>query len=199
MPSILLLKQTANRTLEILVFLLDGVGLSPRHAHTLRLGYSGRVAINIIDNVIVVHHQTTKTSMLFDIALIGEPHPLDKTIMIHNSLAPGKSIKPCSMKLPSISLKESSVSCDLYSANWVLFQPNVVIDAKLGYLWHLELVMETISTFISDRVVLVEFLLMRTDAKQPLLDVLKEMLSDEYNEHLPVLEVIFNKLNKLYK
>lgn len=146
-----------------------------------------------------VHHQTTKTSMLFDISLAGEVHPQEKSIRVHNALAPGKAIKPCSMKVPSLN-DSSSISCDLYSPNWVLFQPNIVIDAKLGYLWHLELILESFSSVISDRVVLVEVLLMRSNGKAPLLAVLKEMLSDEYNElHLPVLEVIFNKLNKLYK
>lgn len=55
-PAILLLKQASNRTLEILIFLLDGPGFAPRKAHILRLGYSGRVALNIIDNIVLVRH-----------------------------------------------------------------------------------------------------------------------------------------------
>lgn len=137
--------------------------------------------------------------MLFDIALNGEVNHQDKSVRVHSALAPGKSIKPCSMKIPSLNDSEAYF-CDLYSPNWVLFQPNIVIDAKLGYLWHLELILESISSVINDRVILVEVLLMRANGKRPLLAVLKEMLSDEFSElHLPVLEVIFNKLNKLYK
>lgn len=201
-PAILLLKSTLNRSLEIEVYLMS-VGYSPKMSHSLQVGYSGRVALNIIDNVVIVHHQTTATSLLFDIGLNGEVNQQNK-VTYHSPLTAGKPIKPCKLKLPSLSLKESSMNCDLYSVNWVLFQPNVVIDAKLGTLWFLELKLKPICNIITDRVRLVEFLLHRQDAKQYLLDVLKEMVtnnedSEDSAVRLPILEVIFNKLNKLYK
>lgn len=89
----------------------------------------------------------------------------------------------------------------LDSVNWVLFQPNIVIDAKLGCLWTLEFKLKPICTMITDRVRLVEFLLQRKNAKGLLLDVLKEMLDTNQDNgvRLPTLEIIFNKLNKLYK
>lgn len=85
--------------------------------------------------------------------------------------------------------------------NWVLFQPNIVIDAKLGALWILELKLEPVCKIITDRVKLVEFLLQRQNAKGLLLDVLKNMLQkdEETAVRLPTLEIIFNKLNRLYK
>ncbi|KAJ8305389.1 hypothetical protein KUTeg_015934, partial [Tegillarca granosa] len=43
-----------------------------RKTDVLRLDMSGRFAINIIDNLVVVHHQASRTSMIFDIQLEGE-------------------------------------------------------------------------------------------------------------------------------
>ena len=38
------------------------------------------------------------------------------------------------------------------SPNWVVFQPNIVIDAKLGCLWHVFLKLEPLVTMIPDKV-----------------------------------------------
>lgn len=85
------------------------------------------------------------------------------------------------------------------SPNWVLFQPNIVIDAKLGCLWYVKLRLESLCNLITDRVRLVELLLNRTNAKLVLLGALKEMLSIQYNGNLlPVIENVFDKLNIVY-
>lgn len=85
------------------------------------------------------------------------------------------------------------------SPNWVLFQPNIVIDAKLGCLWYVKLRLESLCNVITDRVRLVELLLNRTGAKLVLLGALLEMLSIQYNVNLlPVIENVFDKLNVVY-
>lgn len=70
-----------------------------------------------------------------------------------------KLSKPFALKLPSISLDGQTMNCELCklsnifinvellnglksildSSTWVLFQPIVVIDAKLGSLWYVNL------------------------------------------------------------
>lgn len=85
------------------------------------------------------------------------------------------------------------------SPNWVLFQPNIVIDAKLGCLWYVKLRLESLCNLITDRVKLVELLLNRTNAKLVLLGTVKEMLTTQYNGNLlPVIENVFDKLNAVY-
>lgn len=87
----------------------------------------------------------------------------------------------------------------LDSPNWVLFQPNIVIDAKIGCLWNVKLRLDSLCTLITDRVRLVELLLNRTNAKLVLLGTLKEMLGSQYNaDLLPVIEMVFDKLNAVY-
>ncbi|CAG9807580.1 unnamed protein product [Chironomus riparius] len=194
--AILILKTTRNRTLEIFVYLLTGPSF--KKLHVLKLGFSGRVAVSIIDSIIIIHHQTSKVSLLFDIALNGEADNLDKSVMIHSPLLAGKSIKPFSIKIPSVSLKENSMTFEMYSVNWIIFG-DIIIDVKLGYLFKLELSIDKIQ--IGDKIKLVDFLMNRQNAKSQLMNILTQLiLPDDYNEiHLPILEIIFNKLNRVYK
>lgn len=192
-PAILILR-TSNRTLEIFVYLLEGPVF--KKAHILKLGFTGRVAISIIDSLIIVHHQTNKVSLIFDIALDGD-HDSQK-IMTHSAVVAGKSIKPFSIKLPSVSLKESTMNFELYSVNWVIFH-DIIIDVKNGFLFKLELLIDKV--LIGDKIKLVEFLMHRSNAKSQLINVLAKTISpDDSNEiHLSILEIIFDKLNKIYK
>lgn len=195
-PAILILRTTRNRALELWVYLLEGPAF--KKSHILKLGFSGRVAISIIDSMIIVHHQTSKVSLLFDIAVNGEPDA--QNILVHTPLVPGKSIKSFTIKLPSVSLKENTMNVELYSANWVIFQPDIIIDVKLGYLFRLSLAIDKIQ--IGDKIKLVDFLIHRQKEKHQLLHVLVQLVSPEDSSesiHLPILEVIFDKLNKIYK
>lgn len=196
-PALLILRTTKRSILEIWVYLLDGPAF--KKSHVLMLGFSGRVAVSIIDSIVIVHHQTSKMSLLYDVALNGEPDPLDKSVMMHSTIVPGKSIKPLLLKLPSISIKESAISVELYSTNWVIFLPDVIIDVKLGYLFKLILFTDKIQ--IGDRIKLVEFLMHRKNAKSQLLSVLHQLVTpDDYNQvQLPILQTIFNKINQVYK
>lgn len=128
--AILVLRTTRNRTLEIFVFLQEGPKF--QKSHILKLGFSGRVATSIIDSLIIIHHQTSKVSLIFDTGLDGDIDRDDK-IMTHSAVVSGKSIKPFSVKTPSVSLKESSMDFELYSVNWVIFN-EIIIDVKNGFL-----------------------------------------------------------------
>lgn len=109
--AILILQQTPTRLVEVVIYLLNGPGMAPRMCHVLRLGHGGRFAMNVVDNVIVVHHQETKTSLLFDIALKGELDPIDN-VTRHCPITAGRPMRPFQLKLPSIS-SESTLDCEL--------------------------------------------------------------------------------------
>lgn len=110
--AILILQQNLKtRHIEVVIFLLNGPGLMPRKSHILQLGRGGRFAMNIVDDLVVVHHQASETSLLFDIALKGEPSGDD--VMLHLPITPGKPLKPFSLKLPSLGFDSQSMNCDL--------------------------------------------------------------------------------------
>lgn len=100
--SIFILHQTQSRLVEVIIYTLNGPGLAPKKSYILRLGHQGRFAISVVDDLVVVHHQASKTSLIFDIMLQGERDPVTG-IVTHVPLTSGKPIKPFHLKLPSIS------------------------------------------------------------------------------------------------
>ncbi|XP_066601782.1 regulator of MON1-CCZ1 complex [Prorops nasuta] len=173
---------------------------SIKKSHILKLDVSGKFAINIVDNLIIVHHQasnpTSSKSMIFDIMLQGVS---DGTIIYHTSIATAKPIRPYNLKVAGTTLSDQMIQpCPLYSSSWIVFQPNIVIDAKLGCLWFIELKLEALVKLITDKVLLVEFLMLRANAKQLLIQVLQSFMTQ-----LPIslmnMPMIFDKLNSAYR
>ncbi|KAI4484158.1 hypothetical protein M0804_007614 [Polistes exclamans] len=199
-PCIIVLRHQAgaNRsvgTAFVYVYTIHKM-LTIKKSHILKLDASGRFAINVVDNLIIVHHQASKTSMIFDIMLPGVS---DGTVVHHTSVAPAKSIKPYNLVVPGATLSDELLQpCQLYSPNWVVFQPNIVIDVKLGCLWYIELRLEVLIKLIKEKVVLVEFLMQRSNAKQILIQVLQQFMTE-----LPVslmdIPAIFDKINPVYR
>ncbi|KAG5195631.1 hypothetical protein JEQ12_011926 [Ovis aries] len=59
--------------------------------HILKLNRTGKFALNVVDNLVVVHHQDTETSVIFDIRLRGE---FDGSVTVHHPVLPARSIQP---------------------------------------------------------------------------------------------------------
>ncbi|KYN19581.1 Uncharacterized protein C18orf8 like protein [Trachymyrmex cornetzi] len=199
-PCIILLRHQpgANRSMGtafVYVYTVHKM-MTIKKSHMLKLDVGGRFAINVVDNLIIVHHQASKTSMIFDIMMSGVS---DGTVMHHTSITTAKPIKPFNLKVPGATLSDQTFQpCQLYSPNWVVFQPNIIIDVKLGCLWYIELRLEALVTLITDKVLLVEFLMQRSNAKQILIQVLQSFIAQ-----LPVslmeMPTVFDKLNIVYR
>lgn len=59
----------------------------------------------------------------------------------------------------------------LDSPTWVVFEPNIVIDAKLGCLWHIKLCLPILCSQMPDLPFCTQFALKRTCGKEVLLKV----------------------------
>lgn len=105
------------------MYLLNGPGLAPQKAHILRLGINGRIAINIVDDIIVVHHQATGTSMLFDIGLPGSPD--GGGVFSHEPLTVPRSIRPMALPMPSLSFAGQTKSCELCELITIVDKPHL--------------------------------------------------------------------------
>nr|XP_054772150.1 regulator of MON1-CCZ1 complex-like [Lytechinus pictus] len=153
------------------------------------------------DNLVVVHHQASKTSMVFDIGLTaGET---DNNCNYHHPVLAPLPIKPVKLKVAGIptqtGLEMREVGVELYSPNWVVFQPNIVIDAKLGCLWHISLRLDALVPMIPDKCRLIDFLLLRRESKKVILYVLQTALVPGQHCNLATIAKIFNKLNEVYR
>lgn len=184
---------------EIVIYSVNKDG-PPRKTDILRLDKSGRFAINVIDNVIVVHHQASKESMLYDIKM---PCESDGYVSYHSPVVSRCPIKPFMLKISAIpshnAIVNNEVSCELYSPNWVVFQPNIIIDPKLGCLWYVIMNNEPLIDIISDKSLLVDFLLLRRNSKPLILRVCHDGVCSDCQLSLPVIAKIFDKLNYIYK
>ncbi|KAK2168546.1 hypothetical protein LSH36_16g11043 [Paralvinella palmiformis] len=172
-----------------------------RKAHILKLDMSGRFAVNIVDNLVIVHHQASKTSMFFDIMLKGDT---DGYVVTHQPVLSPLPIKPFKLKLQSVptssGVEVQEYTCEMFidSPNWIAFQPNIIIDAKLGCMWYVQLRLSPLILMIPDKCLLVEFLLLRRDSKMVLLSVCKQILMPETQAKLTTISRVFNMLNKVY-
>lgn len=59
-PAVLILRHYSGpNTAEVHVHTLNGPGQAPVKSNVLKLGLSGRFAINVVDDIILVHHQAS--------------------------------------------------------------------------------------------------------------------------------------------
>ncbi|XP_069324619.1 regulator of MON1-CCZ1 complex isoform X3 [Eulemur rufifrons] len=190
--------RTSNSTgAEVVLYHLPREGACKK-MHILKLNRTGKFALNVVDNLVVVHHQDTETSVIFDIKLRGE---FDGTVTFHHPVLPARSIQPYQIPLagPAAVTSQSPIPCKLYSSSWIVFQPDIIISASQGYLWNLQVKLEPIVKLLPDKGRLMDFLLQRKECKMVILSVCSQMLSESDRATLPVIATVFDKLNHEYK
>jgi hypothetical protein len=160
----------------------------PKVTHILELELTGRFAVNIVDNLIIVHHQTSQTSLIYDIK--SKMCRTEDSIPRFRTLIPPHRIKPF--------MTSESIKIEMYSSRWAVFQPNVIIDTTAGCVWRLEVDLETISKAIPGTDI-VDFLVLRRNSKHMLQDIIRQAFEGKLpgNSHmLGTLTLIFNKVNQ---
>nr|XP_022909918.1 uncharacterized protein C18orf8 [Onthophagus taurus] len=194
-PCVLIVRHYSSpQTVEVHIHSLSGPGQAPIKSHVLRLGLQGRFAINVVDNLVIVHHQASKTSQIFDICVSAEN---DGVVTYHSAVGPSLSIKPAYLELPGL-VEPQTHACEMYSPNWVVFQPNIVIDAKLGCLWYIILNLEDLLKQISDLALCTQVALKRKGAKSVLLSLILENTKKD-KPPIKKLRESFNHINKIYR
>ncbi|KAG5851249.1 hypothetical protein ANANG_G00091060 [Anguilla anguilla] len=168
-----------------------------KKTHVLKLNTTGKFALNVVDNLVVVHHQSSQTSIIFDIKL-KDP---DSVLNIHQPVLPALSIHPYKIPLtgPAAVASQAPVRCELYSSTWSVFQPDIIISASEGYLWYLQIKLQPAVNLLQDKGKLMDFLLHRRDCKMVILSVCSQMLDGGEKGNLPVVATVFDKLNLVYK
>eukprot|EP00038_Savillea_parva_P003456 m.125942 g.125942 ORF g.125942 m.125942 type:complete len:657 (+) comp11178_c0_seq1:415-2385(+) len=163
---------------------------------TLALNQTGRFAINTVDNLILVHHQLSKSTCIFDLkwATVGKDgnyldgHPVEV-------LQP--MMRPRSITAPPPP-PEGEQAAQLYSSSWIVFQPDIVIDARLGYLWTLRFNLDRMAELIVSKPKLLRFLLRRGGAKDTILKVLFNAIRPGTQCELGVISIMFDEINHIY-
>ncbi|KAG5195633.1 hypothetical protein JEQ12_011928 [Ovis aries] len=164
---------------EVVLYHLPREGACKK-MHILKLNRTGKFALNVVDNLVVVHHQDTETSVIFDIRLRGE---FDGSVTLHHPVLPARSIQPYQIPAagPAPVTSQSPVPC------------------KLCYLWNLQVKLQPIVNLLPDKGRLMDFLLQRKECKMVILSVCSQMLTESDRATLPVIATVFDKLNQEYK
>ena len=180
---------------------------SCRPAHRLVIDANPPIMMTVVDNLCVVHHQISKTSMIFDIHLdegahqggVSLHHPITSPLPIAPTRVQPKRSGGRSPIAPSQSSGGEVV--DLYSVNWLIFQPNTIIDVKMGIMWQLKLNLEAVKTMIIDKTKLTYFLYNRSEGKEFVLSLCVEGLESSTLMPFQTLSLLFNIIcqeHKLY-
>ncbi|VDO20384.1 unnamed protein product [Haemonchus placei] len=149
----------SNATDLMIYELTSDIQCAAKMKYSLALGCSGGFGIHVIDNLIIVHHQVTAKSMIFDVAL--SPNRPTHSPLIITSIRPSPICQP-----PPA----------LYVPLWSMFQPDIVVDPVAGMMYQLTVRCDRAPEVIVDKCTLVEFLIHRTNQKSLVLSTLLDCL-----------------------
>ncbi|XP_073947020.1 LOW QUALITY PROTEIN: regulator of MON1-CCZ1 complex protein bulli [Choristoneura fumiferana] len=158
--------------------------------HILRTGLAGRFAVSVLDHLVAVHHQSSQTSQIFDIMEDVKCEP-SLTVTAHAPLLPALRMRPA---------YRDDQLCPMYSGNWVVFQPDYIIDARLGCLWRVRLLPEGLAHSVPKDEIskVVSVLLRRTDGKETIYRILHQLVADPA-AYLVQLSRVFDEINAVYR
>ncbi|KAI6223759.1 hypothetical protein M3Y99_01429200 [Aphelenchoides fujianensis] len=143
----------------------NDASVPPKLAHSLRLpNLQEPVGVHVIDNVVIVHHQESVKSFLFDIR-VGEPSvevdPLTSTTMTIS---------------PNLRSVYDSDRVEIYTQTWAICPPNFIVDIRFGVFMNVQLVCEKAANFIDDHIRLLNFIANRFNSADIFLETLKNLL-----------------------
>lgn len=151
---------------QILIYTVNCDTGAASKTHTLDLDINGRFALNVVDNLVIAHDQPSQSSFIFDIMI--ESTEKSDCPRHYVSLIDSQPIR----------LKEmGGKNIQMYSLNWVFFQPNFIIDAKMGLLCTLHVDLDRFRDAIRDDMLLLTFLSHRSRAETFILNKIKEVVN----------------------
>uniref|UniRef100_A0A8C4HIJ0 Mic1 domain-containing protein n=2 Tax=Dicentrarchus labrax TaxID=13489 RepID=A0A8C4HIJ0_DICLA len=165
--------RTANSpSAEVVLYHLPREGACKK-SHVLKLNTTGKFALNIVDNLVVVHHQSSQVRY---------------TYSVYGGLSVSVAHSP----------KYFNNVC-VYSSSWSVFQPDIIISASEGVGDRSVVKLPPTVNLLQDKGKLMDFLLRRRDCKMVILSVCSQILEGGEKGSLPVVATVFDKLNQVYK
>ncbi|CAI9289778.1 unnamed protein product [Lactuca saligna] len=149
--------------------------------------YSTKIAVSVVDNVLLIHQVDAKVIILYDI-FADSRTPVSAPLPLLIRGLPRGNI--------SSSQSANDTSVNLYSDDWNFLVPDLVCDVSTGFLWKIHLDLEAISASSSEVPLVLEFLQRRKLEAKKAKDLCLELLRSIMIERRP-LPVIFRAVNVL--
>ncbi|KAJ0178050.1 hypothetical protein K1T71_005873 [Dendrolimus kikuchii] len=162
-------------------------GPTERYKWGAGLGLVGSLATVSRDNF-VLEASSSQTSQVFDIL---EESKVENNTVIHIPIVAGNIMKPAVI---------GEQMCPMYSGTWVVFQPDYIIDARLGCLWRVHLSLTGLAHSVPKEEIpkLVAALLRRTNGKETIYRILNQLVSNA-GSYLVELSKAFDEINSIYR
>ncbi|KRZ80595.1 Abhydrolase domain-containing protein 16A [Trichinella papuae] len=159
----------------------------------------GKFAVHVVDNLLLMHQQQLQATFVFDLS--SDCFSIKDGIKYHFPLFQVK-LQPPILSTSSLSSSSSSslshfdnFSFELYCPNWIFYQPDIIVDPKLGScLWKLEFNFQYAESVISSKTKLIAFLIRRNNAG----DVVQKLLLRWLRQralNIQELRDIFDRIN----
>ncbi|TKR89784.1 hypothetical protein L596_013834 [Steinernema carpocapsae] len=156
-----------STTSDIALYELNADAAVPsKFSYSLTLGLGGMFGVHVIDNLVIVHHQISSKSLVFDVGLHPD-YQLHKAVMEDTV-----SIDPAAEAFVSEGM-------ELYTPAWVIFAPNFIIDSRAGIFTTLGVVPKSAAGRVKDNLTLLQFLMKRSNAKRDFLTIFTEMIAEK--------------------
>lgn len=161
--------------------------------------YSSKIAISVVDNVLLIHQVDAKVIILYDIFAdsrtpVSAPLPLLVRGLPRGSISSSQSTKKDAESSETTLLNDTSAN--LYGDDWIFLVPDLVCDVSNGFLWKIHLDLEAISASSSEVPLVMEFLQRRKLEAKKAKNLCLELLRSIILERRP-LPVIFRAVNVL--
>ncbi|KAF8385259.1 hypothetical protein PRIPAC_74401 [Pristionchus pacificus] len=140
--------------------------VAPRLRYVLGLGLPGMFGVHVIDSLVIVHLQQQRRSLVFDIAI--RPEETNQWAVMEMEMYPAPALLTLTGGLPL---------SPLYSHQWVIFSPDIVIDPEAGLFSRVTLQPEKAVQRIKNTMTLLHFLLNRSTGKKAALNQLCEAVN----------------------
>ncbi|KAK4404977.1 Regulator of MON1-CCZ1 complex [Sesamum angolense] len=123
--------------------------------------YSNRIAVSVVDNILLVHQVEAKVVIIYDIfadsqAPISAPLPLLLRGFSRANAASSQITLKNSGASESKDLSDTEVT--IYGEQWNFLVPDLVCDVSNGFLWKINVDLEAISASSSEVPLILEFL-----------------------------------------
>jgi len=183
-----ILQEASSGVKEIHVYSVVNEVITWTHVLS-RVNSGGVIGLHTINNMIVVHSQSQSKSKFYDIQLTNQ-HPDHPQVLLVTPILPDTTM--CSHDGAQVA----------YSANWVIFLPNILVDARNGKMWAVNLKLASnnlpSANDLDDINIVnnVKFLLNRENGKTPLMNLLKAAVKNQRS--LPVLQEMFSCVVSAY-
>ncbi|KAI3822722.1 hypothetical protein L1987_10319 [Smallanthus sonchifolius] len=154
--------------------------------------YSSKIAVSVVDNVLLIHQVDAKVIILYDIFAdsrtpVSAPLPL----LIRGS--PSRTNAQSSETTLT-----NNATANLYGDDWIFLVPDLVCDVANGFLWKIHLDLEAISASNSEVPSVLEFLQRRKLETKKAKHICMELARSVIIERRP-LPMVFRAIDVLVK